>query len=344
LIEPQSVEVGMATTDDEAFIRAIVDAPGDDGPRLVYADWLDERGDPRGEYLRAELAAVRGVGQGRDLLSLANTLNPVWVCRISRWYGVCTDWLQFADAGSPLTQEALRDLERRLGTDLSSDYRAFLLNRNGGVLDCVPGSIRHRGNVPRRILGFFSAYPPGDPAAVDPTRSVEAAARVFRERTTTAADDYLPVVRGPDGLILLGVGGRTWGRVYKVPPEWTGLAAGVPTETAASLSDYLSDLRVPDEVWQDLVAHEDLGSIVYWLDVQHVAVRRFGMLEEMLTWAVGYRRVEVVRELLSRRCRVSHGAWELATQLGDDEIRGLLRPALRSGKTSASWDLDYFDE
>jgi uncharacterized protein (TIGR02996 family) len=31
-------------TDDEAFIRAIVDAPGDEAPRLVYADWLDERG------------------------------------------------------------------------------------------------------------------------------------------------------------------------------------------------------------------------------------------------------------------------------------------------------------
>ena len=28
-------------TDDEAFIRCIVDHPGDDTPRLVYADWLD---------------------------------------------------------------------------------------------------------------------------------------------------------------------------------------------------------------------------------------------------------------------------------------------------------------
>jgi uncharacterized protein (TIGR02996 family) len=33
-------------TDDEAFIRAIVDSPGDDAPRLIYADWLDERRDP----------------------------------------------------------------------------------------------------------------------------------------------------------------------------------------------------------------------------------------------------------------------------------------------------------
>jgi uncharacterized protein (TIGR02996 family) len=38
-------------TEDEAFIRAVVDRPGDDTARLVYADWLDERSDPRGAYL-----------------------------------------------------------------------------------------------------------------------------------------------------------------------------------------------------------------------------------------------------------------------------------------------------
>jgi uncharacterized protein (TIGR02996 family) len=41
-------------TDDEYFIRAIVAHPGEDSPRLVYADWLEERGDPRANYLRHE--------------------------------------------------------------------------------------------------------------------------------------------------------------------------------------------------------------------------------------------------------------------------------------------------
>ena len=41
-------------TEDEAFVRAVVDGPGDDTPRLVYADWLDDRNDPRCAYLRAE--------------------------------------------------------------------------------------------------------------------------------------------------------------------------------------------------------------------------------------------------------------------------------------------------
>jgi uncharacterized protein (TIGR02996 family) len=40
------------THDD--LIRAIIEDPDDDGPRLVYADFLDERNDPRGELIRVQ--------------------------------------------------------------------------------------------------------------------------------------------------------------------------------------------------------------------------------------------------------------------------------------------------
>jgi uncharacterized protein (TIGR02996 family) len=36
------------------FLQAIIDSPEDDGPRLAYAGWLDRRGDPRGEFIRAQ--------------------------------------------------------------------------------------------------------------------------------------------------------------------------------------------------------------------------------------------------------------------------------------------------
>jgi uncharacterized protein (TIGR02996 family) len=39
-------------TSDEPFLRAILAAPADAAPRLVYADWLDERGDPRATAFR----------------------------------------------------------------------------------------------------------------------------------------------------------------------------------------------------------------------------------------------------------------------------------------------------
>jgi uncharacterized protein (TIGR02996 family) len=41
-------------THDEAFLQAIQEDPGDESLRLIYADYLDERGDPRGEFIRAQ--------------------------------------------------------------------------------------------------------------------------------------------------------------------------------------------------------------------------------------------------------------------------------------------------
>lgn len=36
------------------FLQAILDNPTDDAPRLAYAAWFEERGDPRGEFIRIE--------------------------------------------------------------------------------------------------------------------------------------------------------------------------------------------------------------------------------------------------------------------------------------------------
>src|SRR5437764_14875679 len=46
--------------DDDAFLRAILAHPDDDLPRLIYADYLDERGDPRGEFVRLQCDEARG--------------------------------------------------------------------------------------------------------------------------------------------------------------------------------------------------------------------------------------------------------------------------------------------
>jgi uncharacterized protein (TIGR02996 family) len=40
----------------EDFLQAIIDAPEDDAPRLVYADWLEDNGQPeRAEFIRPRL-------------------------------------------------------------------------------------------------------------------------------------------------------------------------------------------------------------------------------------------------------------------------------------------------
>jgi uncharacterized protein (TIGR02996 family) len=44
---------------DDGFLQAVLEDPDDDAPRLVYADWLEERGEPRGEFIRTDCALAR---------------------------------------------------------------------------------------------------------------------------------------------------------------------------------------------------------------------------------------------------------------------------------------------
>lgn len=56
--------------DDRAFLDEILAQPDDDLPRLIYADWLEERGDPRGELIRVqcELAKLTATDSRRKVL------------------------------------------------------------------------------------------------------------------------------------------------------------------------------------------------------------------------------------------------------------------------------------
>lgn len=49
-----------STVPAEGLLEAILSTPDDDAPRLMYADWLTERGDPRGEFIALQCARARG--------------------------------------------------------------------------------------------------------------------------------------------------------------------------------------------------------------------------------------------------------------------------------------------
>src|SRR5262249_37364719 len=48
----------------DAFVLAIAQSPEDDSLRLMFADWLEDQGDPRGELIRVQCALARA---GPDL-------------------------------------------------------------------------------------------------------------------------------------------------------------------------------------------------------------------------------------------------------------------------------------
>ena len=76
--------------DDEPFLRAISAAPDDDAPRLVYADWLDEHGQPdRAEFVRLQvrLRHLPAHDPSRTELTsreqqLRNACTPYWLARL----------------------------------------------------------------------------------------------------------------------------------------------------------------------------------------------------------------------------------------------------------------------
>jgi uncharacterized protein (TIGR02996 family) len=43
-----------ASSAEDAFLQAILDSPDNDIPRLVFADWLEEQGNPRGAFIRLQ--------------------------------------------------------------------------------------------------------------------------------------------------------------------------------------------------------------------------------------------------------------------------------------------------
>jgi uncharacterized protein (TIGR02996 family) len=56
----------------EAFLAAIREEPDDEAPRLVFADWLDEQNDPRGELIRVQVELARWVPSLSTRLELQN--------------------------------------------------------------------------------------------------------------------------------------------------------------------------------------------------------------------------------------------------------------------------------
>ena len=73
-------------SDEVAFVRACAAAPTDRIVRLVYADWLEERGDDRARFLRLEqevYARQHGMenasGLDAELALLAAGLKPEWM-------------------------------------------------------------------------------------------------------------------------------------------------------------------------------------------------------------------------------------------------------------------------
>jgi uncharacterized protein (TIGR02996 family) len=83
-------------SDDRAqgFLEDIIAHPDDDAPRLIFADWMEERGDPRGAFIRMQVELARA--------PLDDPRRPEWEFRVhdlledheEEWLGPVAAWVK----------------------------------------------------------------------------------------------------------------------------------------------------------------------------------------------------------------------------------------------------------
>jgi len=86
----------MSSTED-GLLRAIVTEPDDDTHRLVYADWLDDHGDPvRAEFIRAQVQLARDPTDSPERRTLAFRARQLLDQHEAEWAavleGLASEW------------------------------------------------------------------------------------------------------------------------------------------------------------------------------------------------------------------------------------------------------------
>jgi uncharacterized protein (TIGR02996 family) len=115
---------------EEGFLRGMLEDPDDSTPRLIFADWLEEQGDPRGELLRLSHALTQSVdgpdrphreAQLRRLLAAgAEPVGPRWTNSLGMtfvWVPPGVFWM-----GSPPQEVERKDNEVRHPVTLTRGF------------------------------------------------------------------------------------------------------------------------------------------------------------------------------------------------------------------------------
>jgi uncharacterized protein (TIGR02996 family) len=75
-------------TQEEAFIQAIREAPEDDAPRLIFADWLEEHGQAdRAEFIRLQCQLARMADKNPERSALTSRTDDLLRSHWDEWVG-----------------------------------------------------------------------------------------------------------------------------------------------------------------------------------------------------------------------------------------------------------------
>jgi uncharacterized protein (TIGR02996 family) len=260
-------------TDETALLKAIQAAPADDAPRLVYADWLDERSDPRGAVVREEVRAAEefrcvNAGAALKLRHAVAAENLDWFLSVARPpAGVCTP-VRFTRSGDAVTPEQLDQASRKAGISLPRDYRAFLLLHNGGVPMPNRFEALEVGEVPMPIEvihpfkpedGFTSVLEWYDQHVEDDEHT-----RVMDQKHVSLFGSMLPVgvPEMDEDCLAISVAAERFGAILYVP-YIEGLRR--PARVADSFAEFLAMLKDDRPEGIRLATSGDAEGMARWL-------------------------------------------------------------------------------
>jgi uncharacterized protein (TIGR02996 family) len=104
-------------TDEElAFIRQIVERPSEELPRLIYADWLEEQGDPKGEFIRVQCALSRGSDDASWTAALRHRERDLLREHCDQWIAEIGPGIQWYEPRNGLIESLIVSAESLLTT------------------------------------------------------------------------------------------------------------------------------------------------------------------------------------------------------------------------------------
>lgn len=140
-----TIETAAACADEFAFLAAIMQDYEHELPKLVYADWLEERGDPRGPYLRDCVELSR---DPTALIPLPAELSFSWLQIVGLWHRskirevIAQGWLRepYATRVEPAYMRTARPTVHMLVTPADDDSLPLGCTKFGGRPDLPTGS------------------------------------------------------------------------------------------------------------------------------------------------------------------------------------------------------------
>jgi uncharacterized protein (TIGR02996 family) len=116
MTHPSQTDLSGPSACEVAFSRAIDAGPDDDTIRLIFADWLDERGDPRADAIRKRCEQIKRIKEKFPLLKSADVRFSYRGARSHRY-----------ELQPPLPAATLRALESQYGVRFPDDYFDFVV-------------------------------------------------------------------------------------------------------------------------------------------------------------------------------------------------------------------------